>query len=217
MYNSTNACNMQYHLFISYSSNDKRMVHSVADKLSLKYKIWIDKMKIGEGNSLAEKIENGIRTSHIVACFISKNYCGSEICRKECALAYQKKKIVLPVMLERETEVDQNFFTGGIDLLTSSVLKITAYKIFKPIDRVLELRDFWVEELSEKLSQILFDKLFEICGSCVEDVINGLNPDLERRQITENSPCFMGQTSRTIITSENIFDGIFIYAFLSSI
>jgi hypothetical protein len=101
----------KYHLFISYCHKNKQIVHKVAEKLQQKYEIWID-LNFNNGN-LYREIANGIDESQIFVCFVSKEYCESETCCKEIQLAYDSKKIIMPIMLEREEKMELNYLLEG--------------------------------------------------------------------------------------------------------
>ena len=124
-------------LFLSYSHANSNIVHEIADKLKETYKIWIDRDVLKAGIRLDKEIANGIRASSLFICFISNEYCESDACNEEFALAKNLKKSILPVMLVRDA-------TNGIELTIAGLNRFIAFKppnVFNP----------WSEDLFKKL------------------------------------------------------------------
>ena len=124
-------------IFLSYSRSNKNIVWKIADRLRDIYPIWIDRDRLTGGVRLDKAIADGVRSSILIICFISKAYCESDACNEEFALAKELKKKMLPVMLEREA-------TNGIELTISKLNKFYAFKekdVFNP----------WSEGLYQKL------------------------------------------------------------------
>ena len=114
--NEATSCNFTKNLFVSYCHRNKLIVHRIADELqNLNYKLWIDR-DLHAGNKLYTEIEKGMQESNLVICFISKSYCESEDCVKELSFAHEKRKNILPIMLEREV-------SNGVGFLLSNILK----------------------------------------------------------------------------------------------
>jgi hypothetical protein len=149
------SCETEKQFFLSYCHVNKDIVHRVADELiKLNYKIWIDRDLI-QGNFLFADIQNGIENSHVVICFISKNYCDSQNCLKEITLADTKNKKLLPIMLD-------NFFKDekeGIQFMISRINKFYAYK-------TLETFYPWNNNHFETLKEQIFKLLTEVCPTC---------------------------------------------------
>lgn len=89
------------YIFISYSHNDNILAHSLVEALrSAGYRIWYDigmQAGIKWANSLAE---------HIAGCsvfmpLISAAFADSTYCHDEITYALTKKRVILPVYLER--------------------------------------------------------------------------------------------------------------------
>jgi hypothetical protein len=149
------SCDTKNQLFVSYSHSNKEIVHKIADELTkINYKIWIDR-DLCEGHMLFADIQKGIENSHIVICFISKNYCNSENCKDEIFHARNKKKKILPIMLDDYFKVEQE----GIQLMISRINSFYAFKqpgTFSP----------WNNNHFEKLKETIFQLLSEICPTC---------------------------------------------------
>ncbi len=134
--------NFKYDFFISYCHKNKQIVHKVHKKLKTKYKIWID---INVTKELYDEIANGIEKSKIFVCFVSNEYCESTTCRKEIKLAYESKKLIFPIMLEKRTK-------EAVSLIIAGLYKFMACKppkVFEPWSNDL------YEELENKIEIIV--------------------------------------------------------------
>jgi uncharacterized protein with NAD-binding domain and iron-sulfur cluster len=155
------SCESKKQLFVSYCHSNQEIVHRVADELTkLNYKIWIDRDLI-QGNKLFADIQKGIEISHIVICFISKNYCESENCMNEITLAYTQKKKILPIMLDDYFKQEQK----GIKFMISQINSFYAYKqpdTFSP----------WNNNHFEKLKETIFKLLSEISPISSKNIKN---------------------------------------------
>ena len=80
-------------IFISYSHANEDIVHEVANRLKQVYNVWIDRDYLIGGKPQAQEISNGINNATLFIPFISDEYCNSDACREEFALAKNKKKI----------------------------------------------------------------------------------------------------------------------------
>ena len=118
------------HIFISYSHSNKTLVHPLVVRLKDLYPIWINIDKLIGGVRLSEEIENGVRDSSLFICFISKEYCESDACNKEIALANKLKKLILPIMLQREA-------TNGIGYENANLNLFYAFKKIKCVKPVV--------------------------------------------------------------------------------
>jgi hypothetical protein len=169
------SCETKNQLFVSYCHSDKEIVYRVADELTkVNYQIW--KINETQGNMLFTisylnscifEVENGIVNSHIVICFISKNYCYSQNCMNEITCAYRQKKKILPIMLDDYFKQEQK----GIKFMISQINSFYAFKqpdTFSP----------WNNNHFEKLKETIFQLLSEICPICSNKIQNekqGLN------------------------------------------
>ncbi len=93
-------------VFLSYSSEDRPFVDRIAQDLErVNVGIWYDKWEIRVGDSLIEKISEGIRENDYLALMLSPNSVTSEWVRREVNAALireldEKKVIILPVLIE---------------------------------------------------------------------------------------------------------------------
>jgi hypothetical protein len=119
---------MEKKIFVSYAHENKNNVNLIVNKLKLKFSVWIDYQELSPGVDLNQKITDGIRNSDLFICFITKSYCHSKACKRECTLADNLNKTILPVILERPE-------ISSIDFIISTLNKLYAFKppnVFDP-------------------------------------------------------------------------------------
>ncbi len=93
-------------IFLSHNSKDKPFVRKLANDLRRKgHYAWIDEAEIKVGDSLIEKIEEGIEQTDFLGVIISSNSVDSEWVKREVRIALTqeisgKKVKVLPILLE---------------------------------------------------------------------------------------------------------------------
>src|SRR5436190_11541966 len=70
---------LQYDVFLSYSSRDKAVVRSVAERLRADgLRVWFDEWEIKPGDSIPAKIEEGLEHSRVLVLCMSANAFGSD-------------------------------------------------------------------------------------------------------------------------------------------
>lgn len=103
-------------IFLSHNSNDKPFVRKLANDLRRQgFYVWVDEAEIKLGDSLIEKIREGIDKVEFVGVVLSSNSINSEWVKREVDIAMNqeiegKKVKVLPIMLEI---VDPPLFLKG--------------------------------------------------------------------------------------------------------
>ena len=103
-------------IFLSHNSQDKPFVRKLAKDLrSQGFYVWVDEAEIKLGDSLIEKIRDGLDRVEYVGVVLSNNSINSQWVKKEIDIAMNKeienKKVtVLPLMLEK---VDLPYFLKG--------------------------------------------------------------------------------------------------------
>lgn len=103
-------------IFLSHNSKDKPFVRKLANDLRRRgFYVWVDEAEIKIGDSLIEKIREGIDRVEYVGVVLSTNSINSEWVKKEIDIAMNqeidgKKVKVLPIMLET---VDPPSFLKG--------------------------------------------------------------------------------------------------------
>lgn len=94
-------------VFLSHNVKDKPWVRKLAERLTSDgVVVWLDEAELKIGDSLIEKISDGIQEMEYVAAVISKNSVESYWVQKEISLAMSKeilgrKVTVLPLLIER--------------------------------------------------------------------------------------------------------------------
>lgn len=93
-------------VFLSHNSKDKPWVRVLAQRLmSDSVVVWLDEAEINIGDSLIDKISEGIKEMRFVAAIISKNSVESSWVQKEISIAMSKeiagrKVTVLPLVID---------------------------------------------------------------------------------------------------------------------
>lgn len=93
-------------VFLSHSSIDKPFVEKLAkDILALDMEVWLDKWDMQVGDSLFDKIEEGLETSDYLLIVLSKHSVNSPWVRKElnaflCDEIFSKRVKILPILIE---------------------------------------------------------------------------------------------------------------------
>ena len=93
-------------IFISYSTANKNFaLRLTSDLENFGHQVWLDERKINIGDSLIEKIREGIDTVDFVLAILSKTSVKSEWVKKELEIASnreidEKRIIVLPILIE---------------------------------------------------------------------------------------------------------------------
>lgn len=94
-------------IFLSHNSKDKSFVRKLANDLRRRgFYVWVDEAEIKLGDSLIEKIREGLDKVEYVGVVLSNNSIKSEWVKKEIDIAMNqeidgKKVKVLPIMLEK--------------------------------------------------------------------------------------------------------------------
>ena len=93
-------------VFLSHSSEDKWFVNRLATDLTrLQIDPWLDAWKIRAGESIPQKISNGIEAAHCVVVILSSNAVSSKWVEREWQSKYwdevnRNETLVIPVLLE---------------------------------------------------------------------------------------------------------------------
>ncbi len=94
-------------VFISYSSKDSEFVEKLSINLvKNRINVWLDKWAMQPGDSLIDKIQDGLTESSFLLVVLSKNSVASEWCKKELNSGLmreldEKKVVVIPILLEK--------------------------------------------------------------------------------------------------------------------
>lgn len=155
-------------VFVSYSSRNKKFVVRLIDILKKNgIALWFDQWEIKVGDSIAEKIDVGIRSSDYLLIVLSKASASSRWVREELSAAktieIEKRGVfILPALLEdcdvppliaskRYADFRHSFNTGVYDLLR--VFGITSSNVSE-VKRYRLLESRWKEMLRKLERQI---------------------------------------------------------------
>ena len=128
-------------IFLSHSHKDKHFVQQIAKSLEIaELSCWVDEAELDIGDSIIERIGQGIYESDLVVAVISTNSVSSAWVQKELQLAMTREisceKIrVLPIIIDSCTELipyflrdklyadfrDTERFQNNLDLLIRSI------------------------------------------------------------------------------------------------
>ncbi len=93
-------------VFISYSTKDSKFVTELsAELIKNRINIWLDKWEMQPGDSLIDKIQDGLTDSSFLLVVLSENSVQSEWCKKELSSGLmreikEKKVVVIPILLD---------------------------------------------------------------------------------------------------------------------
>lgn len=98
-------------VFISHSSKDKKEVEKLIPFINaMNLPVWFDKYNIDVGQSIVEKVQEGMKNSYAVIFWITNNFLDSPWCKKEMN-AFIKRMIEEDVLiisiLSQEVSVDR--------------------------------------------------------------------------------------------------------------
>ncbi len=89
-------------VFISYQWGKQKEIIRLYNKLtSMGLTVWLDIYQMGGGDSLYDKIDQGIRNCYVVISCITLKYSLSANCKKEIALSDSISKPIVPILLEK--------------------------------------------------------------------------------------------------------------------
>lgn len=88
------------YIFVSYSHDDKDTVEKLVNRLLEDgYCVWVDYENI-RGRYFSDDIKNGIRECAVFLQCLSKSYITKPYCEKECKLADDENKGIVPVAID---------------------------------------------------------------------------------------------------------------------
>jgi len=93
-------------VFLSYSHANKDFVDKLATNLvAARVSVWLDRWEMNVGDSLIEKIQEGLQDASALLVILSKASIESSWCKKELSVGLlreldERKVVVLPVLLE---------------------------------------------------------------------------------------------------------------------
>jgi len=144
-------------IFLSHNSNDKPVVEAIGKWLTDRgYEVWLDKWCMTAGDSLIQKIGEGIKTSDKLVVFLTENSVDANWVKKEVAtglvleLAEEKgfgSKFVIPALLKPckipimlRDKIYANFTDKTFETACEELLNGILDKPHEPLGQKLENR-----------------------------------------------------------------------------
>lgn len=137
-------------VFISYSSQDKAIATRIARDLDKHgVRVWLDTYELLPGDSLVEKITQGVQTSDYLLVILSRSSVQSQWVQREIGIAYQRNREastlrVIPVLID-DSDVPVNLAeTVYVDLrlgYEEGLARIVAAVSSRPADSVPKLSE----------------------------------------------------------------------------
>ncbi len=112
-------------MFISHSSKDKKEIEEVLPYINaINLPVWFDKYNIDVGESIVEKVEEGLQNSKAVIFWITKNFINSKWCKKEMQVFIRRmieENILIISILDKGIEIkDLPIFLQDIKFIRNS-------------------------------------------------------------------------------------------------
>jgi hypothetical protein len=176
---------MMQKVFISYSREDINFVERLAEDLKSRTEVWLDKWEIEVGDSIPEKINDGIRDSSYVAVILSSNSVNKDWFKRELyAFVHQhlgqNKKRILPVQIDDcdvpalISDLYRADFREDYDSGLRQILKVISLKEEVTAD---------IPNMSDERVRLKLSALRDIAKRTIEE---------KRRETTANRPFDFG-------------------------
>ena len=161
-------------VFISYSYRDKVIAHRIAEDLSTKdIPVWIDEREIKIGESIIQKIDEGLKNSSCVLALLSKHSIVSPWVQREFSLAYSARiegaqSIIIPVLVGklspsqvptflrniRWIDLSTDYKSGIEDLIKFLSTSVSEEKPAVSPSDILDVSDF-SKEVAKEVTRVL--------------------------------------------------------------
>lgn len=152
-------------IFLSHNSVDKPFVRKLANDLRRRgHYAWVDEAEIKVGDSLIDKIEEGIDNTDFLGVVISQNSIESEWVKREVRIALTqeisgKKVKVLPILLEKVKIPSFLIDKKYADFTSEDKYKNSLNEIFDameavPNDGKTTMSPFEIQALQERLKAV---------------------------------------------------------------
>ena len=168
-------------IFISHASRDKQTIVNILDNLpkniSRNISRWIDEERIVAGDSLLDKINEGIQGCDLFIVFISPEAAGSSWVKKEVGLALEKEQqqsfkmpLLIPIRMPNVSdEAYNNLFTKALErkyITLNSYESIDIINCAKKIENnIVQWKDDYIEK-----AKITNNREQEISGNLVSGI-----------------------------------------------
>ncbi|CAF1502260.1 unnamed protein product, partial [Didymodactylos carnosus] len=111
-----------YDFMISYSWSEKELVYKIHDRLEADgYKIWLDKDNMF--GSIIERMAEAIEHSDMILVSMSSAYKKSPNCQAEAEYAYNRKRLMIPLITEDQYRAD-----GWLGFIAGSKMYVDFHK-----------------------------------------------------------------------------------------
>ena len=161
-------------VFISYSYRDKAIAHRIAEDLSTRdIPVWIDEREIKIGESIVQKIDEGLKKASYVLALLSEHSIASHWVQKELSLAYSTERegaqsLIIPVLIEKLSpsqipiflrsikwiDLSTNYKSGIEDLIKSLSASVSDEKPAVSPSDILDVSAF-SKEIAKEVMNIL--------------------------------------------------------------
>ncbi|XP_065072389.1 uncharacterized protein LOC135696802 [Rhopilema esculentum] len=134
---SGNNNNSSKHVMISYNWGQQPLMLKLRDALKeAGYNVWMDVDKIG--GSTLQAMASAVENSAVILVGVSRKYKDSPNCRSEAEYAFQLRKSIVPLMLEKNYQPDGwlGFIVGAkfwIDFANQTNFKNSVQKLVKEV------------------------------------------------------------------------------------
>ena len=173
------------HVMISYQWNNQEVLIEVKNRLQASgYRVWMDLEQMG--GSTLEAMAKAVENASVVLVCVSERYKESPNCRSEAEYAYQLRKDIIPMMMERDYKPD-----GWLGMIVGTKL--------------------WIDFRNSYSFETGTDKLIkELGGRGREDYNNDQTVKLAQNgeQVVEDKPNVSGISGWTAHEVENWLKGI---------
>lgn len=162
-------------VFISYSYRDRVVAHRIAEALSTRgVPVWIDEWEIKIGESVVQKIDEGLKKSSHVLALLSEHSIASHWVQKELRLAYSAEikgaqSIIIPVLVGKLSPSQMPTFLQGIRWIDLS----TDYK--SGIEDLIKFLSTSVSEEKPTVSPSDILEVSDFSKEVAKEVMNVLN------------------------------------------
>ncbi len=167
---------MRKTVFISYSHHDRKFVERLAKRLKkLEFDVWWDQWEIKVGDSIIQKVADGIKNSAFLVVVLSRNSVKSSWVQKELNTALgqqlaEKSITVLPILIDKFkpdqippllSDIKRADFTTSYVKGFAEVIKALSDKSAISIP---EYRLSWQERFSEALRDPIWQRIGALIG-----------------------------------------------------
>lgn len=166
-------------VFISYSHRDKVVARKIAKDLSTRdVPVWIDEWEIKIGESIVQKIDEGLKQSGYILALLSEHSIASHWVQKEVSLAYSTEiegaqSIIIPVLVGKLSPSQIPIFLQSIRWIDLS----TDYK--SGIEDLIKFLSTSVSEEKPAVSPSDILNVSDFSKEIAKEVMNVLKGDIQ--------------------------------------